>query len=297
MTKLLKQLRKNRAFRLCLTGVKLFTLFLFGICLVSFLSALTQLFNIRDLYVKKLMFWGMSLILAGFAVLCIVILAIALYEYMKTAKQRRKQDKSEAQVEAFEQAKAQKEAHGDIETHYPGYLGAQDTLHVSDIAGIGDIYQQTFVDTYTRVAIIKIYDSKTALLAADLLNDRVLPFFRGQGVRLLKILTDWGPEYCGSPEQHEYQRYLAIEAIDHAQTKVPSPPQGNGVCERFHQEMVAEFYEAACRQTRYQSLNELQRGADRWVDTLQLGAIALGAILLRQNANADVCRQSAVGQR
>ena len=43
--------------------------------------------------------------------------------------------------------------------------------------GVGRIYQQTFVDTYSKVAICKLYNGKSALAAADTLNDRVLPFF------------------------------------------------------------------------------------------------------------------------
>jgi hypothetical protein len=88
---------------------------------------------------------------------------------------------------------------------------------------VGRIDQQTFIDTYSRVAMVKLYESKTALNAADLLNDRVLPFFESQDVPLLRILTDRGSEYCGNVTHHEYQLYLAVEDIDHTRTKVKSP--------------------------------------------------------------------------
>ena len=104
---------------------------------------------------------------------------------------------------------------GEIETEHPGYLGAQDTYYVGTLKGVGRIYQQTFIDTYSKVALIKLYDRKNALVAAEMLNDRVLPFFEQQGVRLLRVLTDRGSEYCGSLEHHEYQLFLAIEDIDH----------------------------------------------------------------------------------
>lgn len=79
---------------------------------------------------------------------------------------------TDAQVAALEKAKEEKVAYGEIETHHPGYLGAQDTYYVGYIKGVGKIYQQTFVDTYSKVAHAKIYDRKNALVAADLLNDR-----------------------------------------------------------------------------------------------------------------------------
>lgn len=97
---------------------------------------------------------------------------------------------TEAQVVALEKSKQEKEAQGEIETEHPGYLGAQDTYYVGTIKGVGRIYQQTFIDTYSKVVFVKLYDRKNALVAADLLNDRVLPFFEQQDVPLLRILTD-----------------------------------------------------------------------------------------------------------
>ncbi|GFT84961.1 ISSod13 transposase [Nephila pilipes] len=117
------------------------------------------------------------------------------------------------------EGKEEKEAHGEIETEHPGYLGSQDSYYVGNIKGIGRIYQQTFVDTYSRVAFAKLYTERTAITAADLLNDRVIPFFDEQKVSLLRILTDRGTEYCGRPENHAYQLYLGVENIDHSRTK------------------------------------------------------------------------------
>lgn len=93
---------------------------------------------------------------------------------------------TEAQVQALEKAKAVKEATGEIESEHPGYLGAQDTYYVGTIKGVGRIYQQTFIDTYTKTAFAKLYDRKNALVAADLLNDQVLPFFEKEEVRFYK---------------------------------------------------------------------------------------------------------------
>jgi Winged helix-turn helix len=93
---------------------------------------------------------------------------------------------TEAQVVALEKAKTEKEAHGEFESEHPGYCGAQDTFYVGNLKGVGRIYQQTFIDTYTKVSFAKLYDRKTPITAADLLNDRVLPFFEEYDVKLLK---------------------------------------------------------------------------------------------------------------
>jgi transposase InsO family protein len=172
---------------------------------------------------------------------------------------------TEEQLRALEKAKEEKEAHGEIETEHPGYLGAQDTFYVGTMKGVGRIYQQTFIDTYSKVAMVKLYDRKNALVAADMLNDRVLPFFEEQGVRLLRVLTDRGSEYCGNLEHHEYELFLALEDIDHSKTKAKSP-QTNGICERFHRTMLDEFYRVAFRKKLYASLEELQKDADEWIE-------------------------------
>jgi transposase InsO family protein len=170
---------------------------------------------------------------------------------------------TEDQVRALERAREEKVARGEIETEHPGYLGAQDTYYVGTIKSVGRIYQQTFIDTYTKVAFAKLYDRKNALVAADALNDRVLPFYEEHGVRLLRVLTDRGTEYCGNRESHEYQLYLAVENID-TRTKARSP-QTNGICERFHRTIQEEFYSVVFRKKLYQTLDELQADLDAWL--------------------------------
>jgi transposase InsO family protein len=92
----------------------------------------------------------------------------------------------------------------------------------------------------------------------------VLPFFEEHGIALNRVLTDRGTEYCGNPEHHEYELYLAVEDIDHTRTKTKSP-QTNGICERFHKTVLNEFYRVAFRKKIYRTINELQADLDLWV--------------------------------
>jgi transposase InsO family protein len=171
---------------------------------------------------------------------------------------------TEAQVAALEKAKLDKEAHGEFESECPGYCVAQDTFYVGTLKGVGRVYQQTAIDTYSKVAFAKLYDRKTPLTAADLLNDRVVPFFEENEIVVSRILTDRGTEFCGKPERHEYELYLAVENIDHTRTKARSP-QTNGICERFHKTLLDEFYRIAFRKKLYRSIAELQRDLDAWL--------------------------------
>ncbi len=159
----------------------------------------------------------------------------------------------ESQVQALERKKLDDEVAGEIETHHPGYLGSQDTFYVGTLKGVGRIYQQTFVDTYSKVAFAKLYTTKTPITSADLRDDKVLPYFSGHDLPMLRMLTDRGTEYCGKVKPHDYQLYLAINDIDHTKNKARHP-QTNGICERFHKTILQEFYQVSFRKKLYTSI-------------------------------------------
>jgi transposase InsO family protein len=173
---------------------------------------------------------------------------------------------TEEQLRVLEQARKERETVPDeIETHHPGYLLAQDTFYVGYIKGVGRIYQQTVIDTYSSVAFAKLYTAKVPLTAADVLNDRVLPFFDEQGVDILRVLTDRGTEFCGRLDKHPYQLYLQLHEIEHTRTKARSP-QTNGICERFHKTVLDEFYKSVFRKKIFESTDDLQVELDQWME-------------------------------
>lgn len=168
---------------------------------------------------------------------------------------------TEAQQSALERKQDDDVALGEIETAHPGYLGSQDTFYVGTLKGVGRIYQQTFVDTYSKVAFAKLYNQKTPITAADILNDRVMPFFENYNVPILRILIDRGTEFCGKVDQHDYQLFIGVNDIEHTKTKVRHP-QTNGICERFHKTILNEFYQIAFRKKIFKSIEELQADLD-----------------------------------
>ena len=130
-------------------------------------------------------------------------------------------------------------------------------------------YQQTVIDTYSKLAVAKLYNTKTPITAADVLNDRVLPLFDSYSVPVLRMLTDRGTEYCGNKETHDYELFLAINDIDHTKTKARHP-QTNGICERFHKTILNEFYQIAFRKKIYNNMEELQIDLDNWLQEYNL---------------------------
>ena len=142
---------------------------------------------------------------------------------------------------------------------------SQDTFYVGYLKGVGRIYQQTAIDTFSSLAFAKLYTAKVPVTAADILNDKVLPFFEKEDVPVLRILTDRGTEYCGALDRHPYQLFLQLNDIEHTKTKVKSP-QTNGICERFHQTVLNEFYRIAFRKKIYSDLEMLQQDLDEFMD-------------------------------
>ncbi len=134
----------------------------------------------------------------------------------------------------------------------------------------GGLYLAVVLDLYSRKVISwslkpsKLYTTKTPITAADLLNDRVLPFYESQGLPMLRILTDRSTEYCSKVEHHDYELYLALNDIGYTKTKVASP-QTNEICERFHKTILQEFYQITFRKKLYSSLEELQLNIDGWL--------------------------------
>lgn len=137
------------------------------------------------------------------------------------------------------------------------------------IKGVGHIYQQTVIDTYSKIGFAKLYDRKNALVAADMLNDRVIPFFEQHDLKLMRMLTDRGTEYCGNRENHEDELYLAVEDIDHSNIKAKSP-QTNGICERFKRTVQNEFYAIAFRKKIYTNTQQLQADLDGWMNSYNM---------------------------
>lgn len=164
---------------------------------------------------------------------------------------------TESQVKALEEAKEEKEAHGEIESPHPGFLLAQDTCYMGYIKGVGRIYQQTAIDTHSNMGFAKLYLEKTSLSAADLLNDKVLPFFDEHGICIQRVLTDNGTEFCGRQESHPYELFLHLNDIEHTRTKVRKP-QTNGAVERLNQTIQDEFYSVAFRKKLYRTVEEIQ---------------------------------------
>jgi transposase InsO family protein len=174
---------------------------------------------------------------------------------------------TEAQLVALEAAKKERESHPDeIETEHPGYLLSQDTFYVGYLKGVGRIYQQTVIDTYSSVAFAKVYTAKIPVTAADVLNDRVLPFFEDHQIPVLRILTDRGTEFSGSLDKHPYELYLELNEIEHTKTKAKSP-QTNGICERVHQTILNEFYRVTFRKKLYSDLETLQLDLDEYMNS------------------------------
>ena len=171
---------------------------------------------------------------------------------------------TEQQIRLLEKANPEfAERH--VKSEYPGYLLCQDTFYVGRLKGIGRIYLQAVVDTYGSVAFGKLYTSKRQETTADVFYDRVLPFYQSHDLPVQTILTDNGTEYRGRPMIHLYEIFLELNDIEHRTTKVANP-RTNGFVERFNRTVLDEFFRTAFRKKLFESLEELQKDLDEWLN-------------------------------
>ena len=151
-----------------------------------------------------------------------------------------------------------------VESSAPGELLNQDTFYWGTLKGVGKVYVQVVVDTFCSLGFAKVYNSKMPVTACDLLYERVLPFYDALGVPVKAILTDNGREFCGKPESHPYELLLAIEDVEHRNTKVRCP-RTNGFVERMNRTLLDECFRIAGRQTWYIGAEEIQRDLDTFM--------------------------------
>ena len=151
-----------------------------------------------------------------------------------------------------------------IETRWTGDLVAVDTFFVGTLKGIGKIYLQTAIDTFSRYAWGQLHTSKIPVTAVQTLNNHVLPFFEQHGGRIDTILSDNGREYCGREDRHPYELFLQLEGIEHRKTKVRRP-QSNGFVERLHRTLLDEHFRIKGREKFYESVAEMQADLDEYL--------------------------------
>jgi transposase InsO family protein len=171
---------------------------------------------------------------------------------------------SEKQKEALEKAEADKSAEVEIDSLYPGYLGVQDAFSVGNVEGVGRIYQQTFIDTYSGFAIAKVYYQRNSQAAIDLLEERVIPFYQEEGIVLQRILTDRDAIYCNTKKNPVLDTFLEKNRIVHAYTD-RWQLKTNGICLRFQKIVHDDFYLKGFRNKPFDSLEELQQALDEWI--------------------------------
>lgn len=156
-----------------------------------------------------------------------------------------------------------------VETTAPGELLNQDTFYWGTLKGVGKVYVQVVLDVFCSLAFAKVYTSKMPITSADLLYDRVLPFYDALGVPVKAVLTDNGREYCGRPDNHPYELFLQLEDIEHRTTKVRSP-RTNGFVERMNRTLLDECFRIAGRTTWYVNPEEIQRDLDTFLEFYNL---------------------------
>lgn len=200
--------------------------------------------------------------------------SVGVYLVLKRNNLNRKKDRLQRSyltgniisLEALRSLETKPEMH--IKTDYTGELLGQDSFYLGTIKGIGRIYSQAAIDCNCSFAFAKLYNSKGAAAAIDIIKTRVIPFYKAMNVILERIITDNGKEYThhspGGASKHKYRVFLKSQGIVHSLTKVRCP-ETNGYVERFHRTILDEFFLIKMRVNEYKSLTEMQRDLDEFM--------------------------------
>jgi hypothetical protein len=102
-----------------------------------------------------------------------------------------------------------------IKSSCPGDLSSQDTFCFCGCTpeGVGKVYEQVAVSAFCSAAFASIYTPTMPITACDPLCERVLPFCAKRGAEVGAVITDYGRDFCGRPEQHPYELVLAVKGI------------------------------------------------------------------------------------
>ncbi len=137
--------------------------------------------------------------------------------------------------------------------------------NVGEVPGTGCIYVETVVDRDSGIAFAKVYSTKNALNAVDILASRVMPFLERQRVSIKEIHTPKTTEYCGLLSVHPFETFLAASHIQHLPKDRPGHPHDR-LCEGFYQFLLQDFFRPALRRTFQLSLDDLQAELDPFVE-------------------------------
>jgi hypothetical protein len=136
---------------------------------------------------------------------------------------------------------------------------------VGDISDIGDIYVEIVIDTNCRLAFAKVYRDGSAMNAVDLLQERVVPFYKLHGVAIERIITPKTREYCGLTPVHPYETFLAIAHIDHQSVDRKQEPS-TLYCEELFKVLGREFFEPMLQKSFHLSVDKLQGELDLFME-------------------------------
>jgi hypothetical protein len=142
---------------------------------------------------------------------------------------------TESQLAALEKAKSEKEAHGEFESECPGYCGAQDTFYVGSMKGVGRIYQQTFIDTYAKVAF---YNEERPHQGRWCFGKTPMQTFLDATPLAKEKMIAAGYDLTGrpdrSPDADRQIKCQLLHLISVRQRHLDMPPSRSTRCERVH---------------------------------------------------------------
>ena len=180
--------------------------------------------------------------------------------------EQQKTELTEEQRVHIEHLHALKQEQTELDTDYPGNICVQDSYFVGNIPNLGEVYQQTFIDAYSKMAFAKLYTRKHGECSIEMLKNTVLPWFTDKGISIEQVLTDKGAEFYGSSNGgDQYQTLLKSMNVEHIKMRAYNSPEVNGICARFHSVQKSHLYDLLLRSKSFTQLVELEQELANWL--------------------------------
>ncbi len=171
---------------------------------------------------------------------------------------------SEWQIKALQQAKSMKNIDR-LEAYFPGHLLLHHMEPVAVDRSYGDLFQFVLLDSYTRLAFIRLSNSDTSDEAVQSLRQPVLPFFAKENLHILKIGTIKEKCFYGKTKQHRYRKFAFEQNIE-IDYLSKNHRQFNPL-KQFMTRLNNEFYAEAFRSKTYNNAAAIQTDLDQWLKT------------------------------
>ncbi|RCX15383.1 hypothetical protein DFP94_11567 [Fontibacillus phaseoli] len=91
---------------------------------------------------------------------------------------------------------------------YPGYICFQAIQYIGSFPKVGKVYQYVTLDSYSRLALVKLYNRKSSIQLIEFMRMKIIPLLRTFHLRIDNLVTNKGQEFSTTWERGSHKGKL-----------------------------------------------------------------------------------------